>query len=69
MKESMRRAHPPFGQDLRFYFLGRRGRFARRYPVRLLQTAEAMAEVISLTHGEKIHQSMLAVLGMVNLDS
>src|SRR6476661_8141739 len=33
------------------------------------KTAEAMAEVISLTHGEKIHQNMLEVLGMVTSDS
>jgi hypothetical protein len=32
-------------------------------------TAETMAEVISLTHGENIHQNMLEVLGMVTVDS
>lgn len=32
-------------------------------------TAETMAEVISLSHGEEIHQNMLEVLGMVTWDN
>ena len=48
-------------------FLAGRERVAWGHRVRLLQDRRANGWNISMTHGEKIHQSMLALLGMVDL--